>query len=1020
MSYSDAEVQAAVESLIRGGIRRPVDTLGVRRTDVTFTDYQEAAAGVFLLTPNAPFYLVALGAKRLLDVVRTLLVSVETTRVLLKATGRNVLGVKDVSPLFNARVALQALAHAAVSRTTGFNDVTKVPAHVQFENEANAFLQTNGAAVRQDGGIVPTPNEARVRLPLLLRDVQAAHEELVASALLLSNALTDFNGLNLPAVVSAGVMTRAATVVGEDAEALNALSPEARLEKVRGVVLNLLAAKAVVRTYGSFAGPSDFRALDGSGTPYSDATHLASPATITSDLAGAVGILFGSNDALQVTLDGGAAQAITLAPSPLALLVGQTTESLGTPNGFLIGDGINPTAPPGGVVPKNNEVHVRMRDNTGFDTTYVAPLTVSPSFSTLRTAEDVAADIQAALPSNVIAEVVFVPLEYSGLVNVTPSGGDTLITVPGGLVDFVALGVQPGDLVFFASGPNLGVHTVDVVAPLTLTLTGEVLSAQVNQQATVGPQLRRIELRCASVGIHLALETSLAVVGDGDLFSAAAGGLQTLGFSDGATSTSRRTQMRDVATDINNKVNGQVSDAVFHPFLSPLDQMPCRTDLADSQRVVFSHTEALGDASFVGAVLTLTNPVYFRTGVSIVGDVIVLRSGPNAGSEWTVSVVHDDGGLEATGTPGGTNTLGVSFEVGTPILPLPYDVLRILSGTNSGDYVVEGAGPTSIEVQVRGVFHLTRRGTQPLVMTAAYGDKRLRMLSANTTVASRIVLDGNAVPFFFLNLPPLTQNGTTPWFLLSSMPRGLEPGDLLEFYPTQYNVPSESHLVTNLFSFPGGATGLELATEVDNRAGWSFGIHPVPFARLRTGRLFDFQTFKSRLDGWLQDTVNTDLFFTNLNRQVNPLLVNKNPTAEDVGTAVNTFNEFYVLLSETEALAQSADPALALDRILKSYVVPSVEQVDTLLRTYKEKGASRAVDLLVSGQFAHFFQLDAEEVTYAGSLQKAVRDVARNDLPVRKGNRFDASMPRILSTAASPDYEYSRDDIESLGKPESL
>ncbi len=45
MSYSDAEVRAAIERLVSSSVRRPYDSLGARRLDTPFADYQQGVAG---------------------------------------------------------------------------------------------------------------------------------------------------------------------------------------------------------------------------------------------------------------------------------------------------------------------------------------------------------------------------------------------------------------------------------------------------------------------------------------------------------------------------------------------------------------------------------------------------------------------------------------------------------------------------------------------------------------------------------------------------------------------------------------------------------------------------------------------------------------------------------------------------------------------------------------------------------------------------------------------------------------
>jgi hypothetical protein len=51
----------AVEKLVQDAIRRPYGILGERKTGDAFDDTMNAAAGVFILTPASPFYVLLPG-----------------------------------------------------------------------------------------------------------------------------------------------------------------------------------------------------------------------------------------------------------------------------------------------------------------------------------------------------------------------------------------------------------------------------------------------------------------------------------------------------------------------------------------------------------------------------------------------------------------------------------------------------------------------------------------------------------------------------------------------------------------------------------------------------------------------------------------------------------------------------------------------------------------------------------------------------------------------------------------------
>ena len=56
--YSQDEINAVVQQLVLSSITVPIDTLGVRRSDLQFNQFQQTAAGLFVLYPNAPFYVM--------------------------------------------------------------------------------------------------------------------------------------------------------------------------------------------------------------------------------------------------------------------------------------------------------------------------------------------------------------------------------------------------------------------------------------------------------------------------------------------------------------------------------------------------------------------------------------------------------------------------------------------------------------------------------------------------------------------------------------------------------------------------------------------------------------------------------------------------------------------------------------------------------------------------------------------------------------------------------------------------
>ena len=1104
-NYTSDEVQAVVEKLVLSTISRPLDSLGVRRTDVTFTDIQQAAAGVFVLYPNSPFYVVGLGLKRLLDAINSEAALIDQLEAAISAVGRQVLPVNDVTTLFNAQAALQELGTAASSRSGVYTDITKAPAYQRFSTNLASFLAGPGQAVRSGGNIVQTPQQAQAALSGLVSQVETAHSSLVASVALLANALTNYGSVNLPSVVISSVLSNAAALVGSDATALNALNPTDRLTLIRQTVLNAIAAKAAVDSFGTFTGPSDYYSLSGIGMPYSDASHLADAAVLVGTKSGGFSIIAGTSDDLNITADGGSPFDVVLTASQLASLDGSADDS-----GFIIGNGVTPSTP-NYAVPNNNSFKFKVDS-----TSYVAPLTLSGAAtpatitgtaditasglygggglldgktlslavdgttsysvtlvappnalalftqinavihpggahdalsslsginlqlqtlnagqgsslyigpgtanaylgltagqlatgsSSPRTADQVAADINVVAPAGVAAEGFYFPLRFTGLFNI-PAGTNTTWTVVGSTTSLLTLGVSVGDTVHVLSGANAGIYSITAVTSNSVTVSG-TFTAQSSAPTESGPKNRRLRLQCTNPAVQLPAETTLTIYGDD---TPSKNVLVTLGFINNISSSCQQTTADVVAADINQKT-GVIAASTQATSVATV--ATAHTDISDPTHVVLSEAGATGSQAFAGTTLTFTVAAISLAGNVSSGDVLALRSGPNVSAYYTITTINGSSAsshplavgdvVVATGTVAGSAASGVSVEFGPSVSITKYRQLVIPSGPNNGSYFIKAQGATPLDVLLFKALPAIRSGATYVSMSVSVADLYLVLSSTNTTTLSRITVQGDGASLFFSSVPS-TANGTTPWFQLPSFPRGLQASDVLELYPTVYNIPGSSYTVIQASS---DTKLLQLSPAIDSTTSWQFSAQPPPFAKLRLGTMNNFSQVQSALNAWLANSVNQPLFFENFNRLINPLLYNTNPTASQVGAAQAALNSLYAYLLAAQATAQGAPASQALDAIVQTYTVEAVPQVDALIRSFVEKGSDRATDLLLSGDFATFFSLTLDGSSYSGAFQESMRAVAMNDLSVRKNNRKEATTARILNQSQSVDFEFT-------------
>lgn len=485
-----------------------------------------------------------------------------------------------------------------------------------------------------------------------------------------------------------------------------------------------------------------------------------------------------------------------------------------------------------------------------------------------------------------------------------------------------------------------------------------------------------------------------------------------LGFIAGGASQCLRTPMKDLATDLSHKSSALSFEAVPHYTLTNVRAL---TKPTDPSVVTIVPIQAVGTQAFASTTIayTVTSVVASQRAVVPSSDRLFLNDGPNAFADYGINTINGSTAAKTlevgdvivgTGTVAGSAGSGVTVYISQPFTPAKYDVFAIDGGPNNGDdYVV---GPPLTGVNIFDVPLLNRAlpayvsgPSTPIEMSLSYGQSYLRFATPTPTTASRIRVSSPSSLFAAVD-----RYGTSPWFLLPTVPRGLQAGDLFFGYSSYYKTPS---ITATIDSVDTSLKVIGVSPELASNVTWQFSTQPPPFARLRMGVLNDYSTVKEKLDAWLARDVNQTSFFTNFNRFINPLLANDNPTAVQVGTAKNELLRFYAYLLATEAEAFGIDAALALDTILSLYTVQRVDAVDTLLRTFVEKGSDRANDLLLQGAFQTFFDLTVDGASYSGAFQEAVRDVARNDLPVRRVNRADAQTSRMISQTSSPDFEYT-------------
>lgn len=1015
--YSSSEIQAAVEKVVRSSIRRPYGTLGNRDVQTTFNDLQDAASGVYILKPNAPFYTVFLGAQRLLGLLANEYQTLSSLVEAIENTNRRVTEIDNLAPLNNARAALDALSNAAGARSKLFTSIEDVPAFQRYDQNVQRFLDESSKNSRARGQIVPTPQESRASLAGLVRSLQAQHEEILFRSLKLAEAIDDYDALNLPSLVASSVIANARAVLESRITELEALTPKERLSRIRDVTLDLLAGRAAVQGLGSLRATTTFALIEGAGAPFADTDHPASSASLSAKL-GPYPVWAAANT-LNFTLDGSFSFSAILPGSYLAQI------DSGIPEPYLVSAGDN--------------------DHLVIDTEVLPALPVRTELDLTagtRTAAQIATEINAALPlsSPIVAESVIQVFRFIGVADLdvtgSPSDADFVLPAPG---DWSFLGARQNDIVRITDplSPNFGCEfTVDAGGVNGDTLTCSQTAGPVPVDETlaaievgVGKTLRlRIKTgsELASLNGRTAIifpniESNNALYGNPFALTPVP---MALGFPIGGQARSRSTTAAQIAQDVPRLAATQTGgvarlDASVE-FVASVWDGPGRSDPDNPNKLIALRLWARGDAPAGQLGLVFQVPGAVDADVEV-GDILVIRETPVSADQNVMGTVlsFTDETITVDMAQPITGGVDLQIEVG-PNLSISSEYLEArvtLSLFQDGDYFMDasGAGDIPFEFIMEGQVPQHRGiGGQPQFFDLALGYNRVNFLSTKTDLTTKVqVTGGTAYSQIFTPAAPIEAAGTTPYFQLPEDPRSLQVGDTLEIYETTYNIISDQFQLM----------GLELSNlliELEPEISTDFGtvqlsqVSEPPFARIRLSKKNNYTIFEERLEAWLELGVNQPSWFVDLNRLLNPLIANENPTAAQVNTAKLHVQSLLAVLTRAGAITTNSDPDETLESILMGYTVEPVEEVDVLVATYLERGATRGIDLLLQGRFNEFFGLTTETMSYDGAAREALKEVQRLDLPIRKSGRTqNLDIAQTIAEWEDPDFEFDQSDTEN-------
>lgn len=256
MTISDEELEASVSELLLGELKSSYVRGGSLDVSASHDHLMGFVSSVFLLEPDAYWYLLWLAKNRVRGLVQEQLD--RTTRVLDAAqyAGRPYRNIRSVADLISSTAALQEISTGLISRRV--RNGTSSPLQ-RFDAAITRFLSQyiSPNIVTRAGDVVSTAAETADSVALEWADLVETHSEILVRTQALVDAYSAVSSLAMPAHLAQVVVTR---VQDKIAELSTVLTTSEQAKHNRRAFIDLHAAKSILTRIATYTPPSEVRA----------------------------------------------------------------------------------------------------------------------------------------------------------------------------------------------------------------------------------------------------------------------------------------------------------------------------------------------------------------------------------------------------------------------------------------------------------------------------------------------------------------------------------------------------------------------------------------------------------------------------------------------------------------------------------------------------------------------------------------------------------------------------------------
>ena len=382
-----------------------------------------------------------------------------------------------------------------------------------------------------------------------------------------------------------------------------------------------------------------------------------------------------------------------------------------------------------------------------------------------------------------------------------------------------------------------------------------------------------------------------------------------------------------------------------------------------------------------------------------------------------VKVINDAGKLKATdvvqnfarGTTGtivGPQTLQVPTGLIIQASPTAHagDMLYILNGINVGYYRI-------VSITTSGIYDLIlveNTTTFQTPYTANIGWSVVREtveLESKSTDLTTAVDITETLASDTLGFPSGKVVGTTTGFQVQKSgvvqdftSADVEVGDYVQLGVAEYDSTLPHYLVGSL----SNPKQVELALGSESVMPF-ISTSPQQFVIISADYIAYYQ-FVQDMNAWQQATAESKYSkdIQELERVMNPLLVNTNPSQGQINDAHNYGTRPLIVTPGFLPLLRDA---------LTKFVTRTSPRIDAAIKMLQERGFDRAYNTLMDGDLVSFFGYDKDEAASGAYMLKTMRSLAQNDLAVSKSNNtMDDTSLVSSATTTNANYDYSDGD----------